>query len=78
MSANGHITPPKTIANKLVATGDTRPPTPVQHNPQLTRPLICGPDEVESPYPVYMKGPVQHGFKRGSKDLGCPTGGACV
>jgi len=53
---------------------DTAPPTPMQHDPRVDRPSICGADEVEPPYPIYMKGPVQHGFKRGSKDLGCPTG----
>lgn len=52
----------------------TAPPTPIQHDPRIDRPSICGADEVEPPYPIYMKGPVQHGFKRGSKDLGCPTG----
>lgn len=62
----------ETVVNN--ATMDTRPPTPLDHDPRFDRPAICGPDEVETPYPVYMKGAVQHGFKRGSKDLGCPTG----
>lgn len=57
-----------------MADHNTAPPTPLQHDPRVDRPSICGPDEVEPPYPIYMKGPVQHGFKRGSKDLGCPTG----
>ncbi|CAD6569667.1 MAG: riboflavin kinase [Cyphobasidiales sp. Tagirdzhanova-0007] len=48
-------------------------PAPLQHDPRSQRPSICGPDEVQQPYPIYMKGAVQHGFKRGSKDLGCPT-----
>ncbi|KAL7008925.1 riboflavin kinase [Cystobasidiomycetes sp. EMM_F5] len=61
----------ETVVNN--ATMDTRPPTPLDHDPRFDRPAICGPDEVETPYPVYMKGAVQHGFKRGSKDLGCPT-----
>jgi hypothetical protein len=50
------------------------PPTPLQHDPRFDRPLVCGPEKVAAPYPIYMKGEVQHGFKRGSKDLGCPTG----
>ena len=50
------------------------PPIPLNHDPRSHRPTICGPEEVDSPYPIYMKGEVQHGFKRGSKELGCPTG----
>lgn len=56
------------------ASSSRSPPPALQHDPRVDRPSICGPDEVASPYPIYMKGPVQHGFKRGSKDLGCPTG----
>lgn len=52
----------------------TAPPTPKQHNPKKSRPQMVGADSPQSPYPVYMKGPVQKGFGRGSKDLGCPTG----
>lgn len=39
-----------------------------------TRPLIAGPDTPEAPFPIKLAGPVQHGFGRGGKDLGCPTG----
>ena len=39
-----------------------------------TRPHIVGPDEPESPFPIYLQGAVQVGFGRGGKDLGCPTG----
>ena len=39
-----------------------------------TRPSIAGPDEPEAPFPIKLAGPVQHGFGRGGKDLGCPTG----
>jgi len=38
------------------------------------RPRIVGPDSPESPYPIHLAGPVQKGFGRGGKDLGCPTG----
>ncbi|KAF9563715.1 riboflavin kinase [Agrocybe pediades] len=37
------------------------------------RPRIVGPDSPESPYPIRLSGPVQKGFGRGGKDLGCPT-----
>lgn len=39
-----------------------------------SRPTIAGPDEPEAPFPIKLAGPVQHGFGRGGKDLGCPTG----
>src|SRR5271156_4580186 len=38
------------------------------------RPSIVGPESPESPYPIYLKGPVIKGFGRGSKELGIPTG----
>jgi len=38
------------------------------------RPHIVGPDAPESPFPIKLSGPVQRGFGRGGKDLGCPTG----
>ncbi|KAH9482601.1 Riboflavin kinase [Psilocybe cubensis] len=37
------------------------------------RPTIVGPDTLEQPFPIYLVGPVQKGFGRGGKDLGCPT-----
>ncbi|KZP24604.1 riboflavin kinase [Athelia psychrophila] len=37
------------------------------------RPQIVGPDEPEAPFPILLAGPVQRGFGRGGKDLGCPT-----
>ncbi|KAM0752959.1 riboflavin kinase [Meredithblackwellia eburnea MCA 4105] len=52
---------------------NTRPSTPLQHDPTAKRPLIVGPDHPEQPYPVYLQGWVERGFGRGSKDLGCPT-----
>lgn len=44
-----------------------------------SRPSIVGPDIPEPPYPITLSGPVQKGFGRGSKELGCPTGasGTC-
>lgn len=40
---------------------------------RTTRPNIVGPDTPVHPYPIQLEGAVQHGFGRGSKDLGCPT-----
>lgn len=37
------------------------------------RPSIVGGPEPDAPFPLYLSGPVQHGFQRGSRDLGCPT-----
>ncbi|KAG6843310.1 hypothetical protein H0H87_005963 [Tephrocybe sp. NHM501043] len=48
------------------------PPAPLQS--RLARPLLVGPDAAPaSPFPILLHGPVQRGFGRGSKDLGCPT-----
>jgi riboflavin kinase len=41
---------------------------------RTSRPTIVGPDVPDKPFPIQLSGPVQHGFGRGSKDLGCPTG----
>lgn len=41
---------------------------------RATRPKIVGPDIPDSPFPIALAGPVQKGFGRGGKDLGCPTG----
>lgn len=37
------------------------------------RPLVVGPDSPQPPFPIPLAGPVQKGFGRGSKELGCPT-----
>lgn len=37
------------------------------------RPEVCGTHAPERPYPIYLRGKVERGFGRGSKDLGCPT-----
>lgn len=42
------------------------------------RPQIVGPEVPEAPFPIQMVGPVQTGFGRGGKDLGCPTGNVIV
>jgi len=39
-----------------------------------SRPTIVGPEEPSAPFPIRLAGPVQKGFGRGGKDLGCPTG----
>ncbi|KZT33725.1 riboflavin kinase [Sistotremastrum suecicum HHB10207 ss-3] len=51
---------------------EDQPPVPVQTH-RGNRPEIVGGDEPESPFPVELAGPVQRGFGRGGKDLGCPT-----
>jgi hypothetical protein len=43
---------------------------------RAARPSIVGPDVPEPPFPIALSGPVQRGFGRGGKDLGCPTGGS--
>ncbi|GAA5890165.1 hypothetical protein JCM16303_004217 [Sporobolomyces ruberrimus] len=50
-------------------------PAPIEHDPALERPLVCGPDSGPDPtlFPVRLEGWVSRGFGRGSKDLGCPT-----
>ncbi|PWN46724.1 hypothetical protein IE53DRAFT_372086, partial [Violaceomyces palustris] len=51
------------------------PPPPPIASPTSTkkRPEICGGHAPERPYPIYLRGDVEKGFGRGSKDLGCPT-----
>ncbi|KAH7888002.1 hypothetical protein F5I97DRAFT_1936021 [Phlebopus sp. FC_14] len=49
-------------------------PAPIQTESfRASRPTIVGPDTPEDIYPIHLAGLVQHGFGRGSKDLGCPT-----
>jgi hypothetical protein len=63
------------------STQTERPPAPFQTEDfRRSRPLIVGPEVPEAPFPIRLAGPVQKGFGRGGKDLGCPTGavnGAC-
>ena len=35
--------------------------------------MICGEDTPKAPYPVYLRGTVEHGYGRGSKQLNCAT-----
>jgi riboflavin kinase len=52
-----------------------RPAAPMRTETfRLSRPSIVGPDVPQAPFPIVLSGSVQHGFGRGSKDLGCPTG----
>ena len=37
------------------------------------RPAIVGGDAPEAPFPAYLRGTVEAGFGRGSKQLNCPT-----
>lgn len=39
-----------------------------------TRPMIVGGDAPEPPYPIHLEGSVTHGFGRGARFLGIPTG----
>jgi riboflavin kinase len=58
-----------------VAAQDVRPPAPFRTDEYRTiRPQIVGPEAPEPPFPIALHGPVQRGFGRGGKDLGCPTG----
>ncbi|KAJ7228894.1 riboflavin kinase [Mycena pura] len=51
-----------------------RPEAPIQTSEfRQSRPKIVGPDCPESPFPILLQGPVQRGFGRGGKELGCPT-----
>ncbi|KAJ7499159.1 hypothetical protein FB451DRAFT_28161 [Mycena latifolia] len=53
---------------------EERPEAPRQTTQfRLARPQIVGPDCPELPFPILLAGPVQKGFGRGSKELGCPT-----
>jgi hypothetical protein len=60
------------------------PSSTVEHHAETApisradRPQIVGPTIPESPYPIYLKGCVQKGFGRGSKELGIPTGELAV
>ncbi|RKP36639.1 riboflavin kinase [Dimargaris cristalligena] len=41
--------------------------------PSQPRPLVVGGERIDNPFPVFLRGPVEHGFGRGSKELGIPT-----
>ncbi|KAG5646433.1 hypothetical protein DXG03_003483 [Asterophora parasitica] len=50
------------------------PPAPLQTDEfRIARPQIVGPPSPEPPFPILLVGPVQKGFGRGGKQLGCPT-----
>lgn len=52
-----------------------RPGAPMQTESfRKERPTIVGDEAPEPPFPIKMSGEVQHGFKRGSRELGCHTG----
>lgn len=58
-----------------LAEQEERPAAPLQTVEfRSARPQIVGPDSPEPPFPILLSGPVQKGFGRGGKDLGCPTG----
>lgn len=41
--------------------------------PDIARPPVSGPDPIERPYPIRLRGPIVKGFQRGSRLLGFPT-----
>ena len=52
-----------------------RPDAPVQTESfRKARAAIVGGEVPKSPFPIRLSGEVQHGFKRGSRELGCHTG----
>ena len=58
-----------------VAAQSERSPAPLHTEEfRAVRPQIIGPQVPEPPFPILLSGPVQKGFGRGGKDLGCPTG----
>jgi len=68
MSSLASPNPPPTASH-------TPPPAKQRPTDQgTTRPTIIGPDHApEPPFPLKLFGVVEHGFKRGSRELGCPT-----
>ena len=42
-------------------------------SPDNARPLLVGPDTLQFPFPVQLRGEVIKGFGRGSRELGIPT-----
>ncbi|PLW16486.1 hypothetical protein PCANC_18570 [Puccinia coronata f. sp. avenae] len=70
--------------SSLASASRTQPSPASQHVPPpqqrpsdhdaSPRPTIIGPESApEPPFPVRLCGIVEHGFKRGSRELGCPT-----
>ena len=76
-ASSSSATPAPTSTGSKASTANTPNNTTPKSTPTLTsqngRPLVCGPDELELPYPVLLKGDVCKGFGRGSKELGIPT-----
>lgn len=61
-------------AAQIASKDDHRPAAPLRTETfRQKRPDIAGPDAPEPPFPIVLSGPVQRGFGRGGKDLGCPT-----
>ncbi|KAG9032619.1 riboflavin kinase [Serendipita sp. 407] len=53
---------------------EIRPNAPMRTETfRLNRPMIVGSEAPDDPFPIRMVGEVQHGFKRGSRELGCHT-----
>jgi riboflavin kinase len=65
--------PQEAIAQAMGTEG--RPAAPMHTESfRKSRLEIVGPNVPEAPFPIFISGAVQHGFGRGSKELGCPTG----
>lgn len=63
------------ITTAAIVAEEQRPVAPLRTETfRQTRPDIAGPGAPELPFPIIISGKVQHGFGRGGKDLGCPTG----
>ena len=58
----------------MTTTTETIPSLVKTESSREERPLIVGSDVPRGPFPIALSGPVQRGFGRGGKDLGCPTG----
>ena len=68
------MNPTPTTAAEYVAKNQIPIPQVKTASSRSPRPLLVGPDMPDSPFPIPLTGPVQKGFGRGGKDLGCPTG----
>lgn len=52
-----------------------RPEAPLRTETfRKSRPEIVGEGTPQSPFPIRLEGSIQHGHRRGGRELGCPTG----
>jgi len=74
MSSVLHTSTTGTATAAEYAANHEIPPAALKSDLRAFRPEIVGPDTPPEPFPIALVGPVQKGFGRGGKDLGCPTG----